>query len=721
MLHRANRAYYVDASPVMPDAEFDRLLDELDRLEHEHPELDDLNSPTHRVGGEPIAGFETLPHAVPMLSIDNTYNEADLREWHRRVLRGLGLDPGAPAALFDTQAPVLVCDPKIDGVAISLRYQQGQLVRALTRGDGVRGDDVTANIRTIRSIPLALDADPERLPDVIEIRGEVFMPLTEFERINAEREEAGDDPFMNPRNATAGTLKQLDPKIAASRRLGFLAHGRGEVSGDGFATGHSAFLDRIRELGAATNTLRGKSSSIDEIINAIRVFAAERTNLDHATDGMVVRVDAFQLQERLGATAKSPRWIIAFKYPAERGLTKLIRVQHQVGKTGRITPRAVMEPIVLSGTTVRHATLHNYGFLRKMRTDLTLPAQDDPRTELRVGDTVELEKGGEIIPYVLRVDLARPRGARKIKAPHVCPECGGPVEIEPPEAEDQLTLETSRLCTNPECPAQIREKLIWFAGRKQMDIDILGQKTVDLIRADPEIPLDSFADVFRLAQHRERLVALERMGEKSVDNLIAGIERAKSRGLAHLLAAMGIRHVGDTTARQLARHFRDLDDLLAAKVWQLMPVAVTAMSSKMRQERGYPLPDETYETGLGAQTAPIVHEYLHSDAASKTFEELRRLGVDLNSHDYREPGETVPPDTAFAGKTIVLTGSLASFDRTALTEELEARGAKVTSSVSTKTDLVIAGEKAGSKLDKAQQLGVQVWDEDRLLAELAKD
>ncbi|MCH8271068.1 MAG: NAD-dependent DNA ligase LigA, partial [Planctomycetes bacterium] len=490
------------------------------------------------------------------------------------------------------------------------------------------------------------------------------------------------------------------------------------------------FLDRVRALGAATNTLRGKSSSIDEIIAAIRAFATERTKLDHATDGMVVRVDAFELQRRLGATAKSPRWIIAFKYPAQRGLTRLIRVLHQVGKTGRITPRAVMEPIVLSGTTVQHATLHNYGFLRKMRTDLTLPEQDDPRTQLRVGDTVELEKGGEIIPYVLRVDLSqRPTGARKIKAPDVCPECGGPVEIVPPEAQDDPTLETSRLCTNPECPAQIREKLIWFAGRKQMDIEAMGQKTVDLIRADPEIPLDSFADVFRLAGHRERLVALDRMGEKSVDNLIAGIERAKSRGLARLLAAMGIRHVGDTTARQLARHFRDLDDLLAAEVWELMPVAVAAMSNKMRQQRGYPLPHETYETyetGLGAQTAPIVHEYLHSDAAKKTFEELRRLGVDMSSHDYRdpdgcEPGETGAPDTTFAGKTIVLTGSLASFDRTALTEELEARGAKVTGSVSAKTDLVIAGEKPGSKLDKAQQLGVQVWDEDRLLFELAKE
>jgi DNA ligase (NAD+) len=729
-LNEANRAYYVDAAPTMPDAKFDRLLAELAALEKEHPELDDPNSPTRRVGGEPIDGFETRPHASPMLSIDNTYSEADLREWHARVLRGLRLESesaGEPGALFSADQPTLVCDPKIDGVAISLRYEQGELALALTRGDGTRGDDVTANVRTIRAVPLTLRAGGSipatpTIPDVLEIRGEVFMPLSEFARINAERKADGDEPFMNPRNSTAGTLKQLDPKMVAQRKLAFLAHGRGEVSDPDFAPSHSAFLDRIRSFGAAVNTPLASSSSITDIIDAIHRFAVERTKLDHATDGMVVRLDDFALQSQLGTTSKSPRWVIAYKYPAERGLTKLIRVEPQVGKSGRITPRAVMEPIVLSGTTVRHATLHNYGFVRKMRTDLTLPEHEDPRTALCEGDTVELEKGGEIIPYVLRVDLsARPKQARKIQAPDTCPICNTAVEIEPPEALDDPALETSRVCPNPECPAQIREKLIWFAGRKQMDIDVLGEKTIDVIRADEHVPLDSFADVFRLPDHRERLVELDRMGEKSVEALIAGIEQAKSRGLARLLGAQGIRHVGDSTAKLLARRFKDLDDLLAAKVWQLMPNAVATMSSKKREELGYPEPTETYETGLGVQTAPLVYAYLHSPAAKRTFEELRALGVDLSSHEFRASDSPAQADSLFAGKTIVITGSLESLDRTALTEKLERLGAKVTSSVSRKTDLVIAGEKAGSKLDKATQLGIDIWDESRLLAMLPKD
>ncbi|MCH7791443.1 MAG: NAD-dependent DNA ligase LigA [Planctomycetes bacterium] len=781
LLHRANRAYYIDASPVMPDAEFDRQLAELDRLEREHPELDDPNSPTHRVGGEPIDGFETLPHAVPMLSIDNTYHEADLREWHGRVLRGLGLDADAPPALFDAQAPVLVCDPKIDGVAISLRYERGQLVRALTRGDGVRGDDVTANIRTIRSIPLTLDPDrPERLPDVLEIRGEVFMPLTEFQRINAEREAAGQDPFMNPRNATAGTLKQLDPKIAASRRLGFLAHGRGEVSGDGFATGHSAFLDRIRALGAATNTLRGESSSIDQIIAAIKAFAAERTTLDHATDGMVVRVDAFELQRRLGATAKSPRWIIAFKYPAQRGLTRLIRVLHQVGKTGRITPRAVMEPIVLSGTTVQHATLHNYGFLRKMRTDLTLPEQDDPRTGLCEGDTVELEKGGEIIPNVLRVDLSqRSEKALDIEAPEACPVCGGPVETEYDRkritdierypnlattiardqkwvresksvktrrdaearlARDRASLaagepspigpadESGRYCLNPECASQIREKLIWFAGRRQMDIEGLGEKTIDLIRVSG-IPLNSFSDIFRLPHYREELLALrwrelkeEPKGKnvkrpppvRLVDGLLGGVEAAKSRGLARVLAGMGIRHVGDVSGKHIARRFKDLEALLSAPLRDLMPNAIlTKNEAKMlRVDVSRP---GGQETGLGKDTAPSVYAYLHSSAARKTFAEFKKLKVTLTSREYREKPDS--DGSPFAGKTVVITGTLAEFDdRERLRGILERIGANVTGSVSARTDMLIVGTSPGSaKVSAAEKHGTRTIDETHLI------
>ncbi len=719
LLERANRAYYVQTRPIMPDAEFDRLLRELADLETAHPELADPNSPTQRVGGEPIKGFRTVAHSRPMLSIDNTYDEAELREWHARVLRGLGAESG----LFANEPPWLVCDPKIDGVAVSVRWEKGSLALALTRGDGARGDDITHNARTIRSIPLRLEGDA---PGVLEARGEIYMPLDEFERINTQREADELDPFMNPRNATAGTLKQLDPKAVAQRRLAFVAHGRGEVSDPHFADSHSRFLDRLRSLGIPVNPIQARGRRIEDMIRAIEKFASHRHEMPYATDGMVVRVDAWSVQDRLGTTAKSPRWIIAYKYPAERKLTKLLRVEPQVGKSGRITPRAVMEPTLIAGTVVQHATLHNYGRVRKMRTDLSVDEPADPCTHLCIGDTVEIEKAGEIIPYVLRVVLAkRPKGARRVQAPQTCPVCDGPVEIEPPEARDDPTLETERRCINPECPAQVREKIIWFAGRKQMDIEGLGEKTVDLIRAtagtDRPIPLNSFADVFRLREHRDALVGLERMGEKSVDNLLAGIEQAKSRGLARVLAGMGIRHVGDTTARAIARVFPDLDALLAAKVWQLMPMAVNRMSSiRRRQLTGSPDPVEpVYETGLGEDTAPVVYEYLHSAAARKTFAELRSLGVDLASHDYRPPGRASSrPDSPFAGKTIVLTGTLESFDRTTLTELLESLGAKVTGSVSKNTDLVIAGEAAGSKLDKARALGVEVWDEARLLEHL---
>jgi DNA ligase (NAD+) len=758
-LEEANHAYYVLAQPVMPDAEYDRLLAELARLEEQHPELDDPDSPTRRVGGEPIKGFKTRRHAVPMLSIDNTYSEDDLLEWYRRVLKGLGLGTPpprggsgtpplrggsgtpplrggsgtpplrggrGPGPLFDpaadqADAPNLCADPKIDGVAVSLRYEKGRLAYALTRGDGARGDDITSNIRTIRAIPLLLEPRgedaPKDIPDVLEVRGEVYMPTAELERINEERAEAGQDLFMNPRNSTAGTLKQLDPRIVATRRLSFVAHGRGELSDKAFAAGHKQFMDRIHALGVPVNPTQAHTASIDQVIDAIRRFGTERHDLPYATDGMVIRVDDYALAETLGTTSKSPRWAIAYKYPAQRKQTTLKGVEHQVGKTGRITPRAIMEPVVISGTTVRHATLHNYGFIRKMRTDLGLDENEDKRTDLRIGDTVELEKGGEIIPYVLRVvPEKRPRGAKKIEAPATCPVCGGPVEVEPPEAQDDPALETERRCINPQCPAQVREKLIWFAGRKQMDIDGLGEKTIDLIRS-AGIPLESFGDVFRLPDHQGRLVELPRMGEKSVENLIDGIETAKGRGMARVLAAMGIRYVGDTTARLLARAFPDIRALCKAHEWELMPNAVANMSEPKRKEKGYPMPERLYETGLGEKTAPIVCKYLSSGTAAKMFDELDSLGVDLTSHDHRPPGEA-PQDSPFAGRTIVLTGTLESYDRTALTELLESLGAKVTGSVSKNTDLVIAGEKAGSKLDKARMLGVDVWDEARLLQEL---
>jgi DNA ligase (NAD+) len=759
LIERANRAYYTEAAPFISDAEYDRLLQELADLERRHPELDDPDSPTHRVGGEPVKGFRTVEHAVPMLSIDNTFDlgrkdNKGLLDWYDRVMEALG--GGRGDGLFAGAGEVVrfVADPKIDGVAMSLRYERGRLVHAVTRGDGTRGDDVTHNVRTIRSLPTRLRG--EGVPRILEVRGEVYFPLKEFERVNAEREREGEEPFLNPRNAAAGTLKQLDPRVAASRRLGFVAHGRGQISEDhaapadagatAFAATHTEFLERLAGLGVPVNRPLIVTEDIERVIGAIRRFERARHGLAFAVDGVVVRVDSFEQQRRLGTTARSARAFIAYKYPPERKTTVLLRVDHQVGKTGKITPRAVMEPVRLAGTVVRHASLHNYGRIRDASTNPDDP--DAPRTDIRLGDTVYVEKAGEIIPYVAGVVLERrPAHAKKIHAPSQCPECGGPVEIEPPEAaaagEAGSALETGRRCVNPECPAQVREKIIWFAGRRQMDIEGLGEKTVDQIRATalepgdprraehgvpddvPPIPLNSFADIFRLKDHRDSLLRLERMGEKKVDNLLAGIEAAKGRGLARVLAGMGIRHVGDATAKLLARQFPDIDALLAAEEPQLRPKAMTK-----EEARRYGLPEDPRqrpETGLGAETAPVVYAYLHSKAARRTFDELRRVGVDLAARGpgrvggaARGGGGAGGEASEFAGKTVVLTGTLASYEREDLKEVLESLGARVSGSVSGKTDLVIAGDSPGSKLDKARELGVRVWTEADLLAALRR-
>lgn len=726
LLTRANRAYYADAHPIMSDAEFDRQLAELATLEAKHPELADPDSPTARVGGEPIKGFTTVRHALPMLSIDNTYDEEGVREWVDRIVRGL--DPSAakrPKAreenspLFGSEgegrpASVpgvrFVCDPKVDGVALSLRYERGKLVRAVTRGDGEKGDDVTYSARAIRAIPVALSSNDDRagrVPDVLEVRGEVYMTLKEFERLNRQREEEGEDLYLNPRNTTAGTLKNLDPKLVAARNLSFCAHGRGEISDEAFASSHDEFLARIRSLGVPVTPHLYTCTGVEEVLAAIADFDGKRRGLQYATDGMVVRVDSFEQQAKLGLTSKSPRWAVAFKYPPDRVMTRLIDVLHQVGKTGKITPRAVMEPVLVSGSVVQHATLHNYGQVRQK--------------DIRIGDTVEIEKAGEVIPYVVGVVLdKRPSGARQVVAPDACPKCGGTVEPEPPEAVERPELETGRRCINPECPAQVREKLVWFCGRKQMDIEGLGEKTIDQIRADGKIPLNTFADIFHLHEHRAALMEIERMGEKKVDNLLAGIEAAKSRGLAKVLAGMGIRYVGETTSKLLGRNFKDVEALIEAPVWKLMPVAVNRLSPKKRKELfGLDAPvDPEYETGLGEDTAEIVRTYLRSEAARQTFAALREAGVDLSAKDYRPTAAAVAATGPFAGKKVVLTGTLDAFDRTTLSERLESMGAKVSGSVSKNTDLVIAGREAGSKLDKARELGVEVWDEARLLQAL---
>jgi len=669
LLHRANTAYYVDAAPFMSDSEYDRLLAELAALEAEHG-CDDPNSPTQRLG-DAASGFAKVAHAVPMLSIENTYTLEHFGAWHARCTAALGSEP------------ILVCEPKVDGVAISLRYEDGALVRAVTRGDGEQGDEVTGNARAIRAIPTQLRGD---CPGVLEVRGEIFMPNESFERINAEREQAGEELFANARNATAGTLKNRDPRLVASRRLSFVAHGRGACEGDP-SRGHWEFLSNLRTWGVPTNEGASCCSSAAEARERIESFKDRRTGLPYGVDGMVVRVDSFAQQAELGAASKAPRWIIAFKYPAERRETRLLRVDWQVGKGGTLTPRATMAPVFVAGTTVSHATLHNIEEIR--------------RKDLRIGDAVLVEKAGEIIPQVVEALVARRDGSEQaIEPPSTCPSCGGAVEQEGPKL----------YCVNAACPAQFRERLKWFVGRDQMDIDGLGEKIVDqLVEAGL---VKHFADVFALDP--ERLAALEksdaapqrkvrkdgslaeaaRIGPKTAERIVHSALEARGRGLQRLLASLGVRHLGEAASKTLARAFPDLDAVLRADV-----AALEA------------LPD------FGTITAESLVRDFAATTLRDEIERLRSVGVDLTSHGHRSnDGGTSGP---LAGKVVVLTGELPGWDRRTLTAAVEALGAKVSGSVSKKTDLVIAGSSAGSKLTKARELGVQVWEGDEALRELA--
>ncbi|MEY3143525.1 MAG: hypothetical protein RLY21_2018 [Planctomycetota bacterium] len=688
LLTRANTAYYVDAAPFMSDAEFDALLAELASLEAAHPELADPNSPTQRVGGAALEGeFETRKHRVPMLSVDNTYSIEEMRAWYQRCADALGAGGGGGGelgGLFAAPAgPALFADPKVDGLAISLRYENGALVEAVTRGDGEKGDLVTNNVRAIRAIPLALRAPKTAkwggIPRVLEVRGEIFMPVREFERINAEREKHGEQLFANARNSCVGTLKNKDPKIVASRRLSFVAHGRGEGEGLPALAAHSEFVAYLKELGVPVSTIGGKLESVDAAARAIEDFAGKREKLDFAVDGMVVRIDRFDEQQKLGFTAKSPRWAVAFKYPAEQKETVLEKVEWQVGKGGTITPRATMKAVFVAGSTVKHATLHNI--------------EEIQRRDLRIGDHVIVEKAGEIIPQVVRAVVEKRTGHETpIEAPTACPVCKGEVEREGPKL----------YCANPMCSARFRERLKWFVGRDQMNVDGLGDEIVDAL-VDAELVKD-FADVFRLdaltvaralAKGDKALAEIEKKGpgKRATGIIESAADAAKHRGLTRVLAGLGIKHVGASAAKTLARRFRTADELLAATEEELLAL-----------------------DDFGEVTAKSVAEWLHSRDAKHVFADLAKAGVDLTSH---EPKPVEAGANAFAGKTFVVTGTLEKFDRGAVTEILERAGAKVSGSVSKKTSVVVAGAEAGSKLAKANELGVEVWDESRLVAELA--
>ena len=640
---RHERLYYVESRPEVTDSEFDALMRELAALEERYPKLATPDSPVRRVGGAPAEGFPTVEHRVPMLSLENAYSWEEAEAWQARVRRVLGQDPPAYAA-----------ELKIDGLSISLRYEKGILVRGATRGDGFRGEDVTQNVRTIRAIPLRI---PE--PGPIEVRGEVFYTKRAFEKLNAEREAAGEPLFANPRNAAAGTMRLLDPRIAARRRLDAWLYAVVE-SPKPPATQTEA-LGRLRGLGLPVNPHFRRCASFGELRAFVEEWAQKRRGLDFETDGVVVKVDDVALQKRLGATAKSPRWALAYKYPAQVLTTVVRDISVQVGRTGALTPVAHLAPIQLAGTTVKRATLHNY--------------EDLSRKDVRVGDTVVVEKGGDVIPKVVRVLLEeRPENALPFAMPARCPVCGDPVVREEGEVATR--------CVNPSCPAIVREALRHFCSRRAMNIEGLGDRLVDqLVRAGL---LGDVASIYDLRS--ENLVELERWGEKSAGNLLAEIARSRQNDLSRLVFALGIRHVGEKAARTLAEHFGTLDALAAAGPERLLEVAE-----------------------VGPNTAAAVVSWFSRPRHRELVEKLRRHGVNLSSRAPRPAAG----GGALAGRTVVITGTLPGIARADATARMEAAGAKVSASISAKTDFLLAGEAAGSKLERARALGVRVvtWDE----------
>lgn len=647
-IERHNRLYYVEAAPEISDPEFDRLLKRLEAIEAEHPELITPDSPTQRVGGQPLEGFRTVEHAVPMLSIDNTYNEAEIQEWDARVRRGL--NPGEPVRY--------VVELKVDGVAVSLRYEQGQFVLGSTRGDGSKGDDITQNLRTVRGIPLTLGDDP---PALLEVRGEVYMPNAELARLNDQRRQAGEAPFANPRNSTAGSLKLLDSRLCARRRLLFVAHGLGEAQGLR-EPNYWAILADLKRWGIPTTPHTALFDSIEGVIEHARLWAEKRNALDFQTDGLVIKVDDLVQRQRLGARSKSPRWVIAYKYEAEQAITRIEGITVQVGKTGKLTPVAELTPVLLAGTTVKRASLHN--------------ADEIARKDVRVGDTVVIQKAGEIIPQVVRVEVdARTGGEGPYSFPTACPSCGAPVDR--PEGEVDIR------CSNTPsgCPAQLKEWIRYYAGRDAMDIEGLGEKLIDQL-VDAGL-VRSLADLYRIDEGT--LADLDRMGKKSARNLIAGLERSKTRSLDRFLTGLAIRHVGTRVSELLAERFGTLDAVLAASRDELAAVP-----------------------GLGTVVAGSVHTFFANPEHQRQLDELKSVGV--------EPQAVVVDTRAraglpLAGQTFVITGTLPVRSRAEAEAFIKQAGGKVTGSVSKSTTYLVAGEEAGSKLDKARQLGITILDE----------
>ena len=638
-----NRRYFEEAAPSISDREYDQLYRELSDLEKGFPQLATTDSPTQRVGGKPLKAFAQISHRIPMLSLDNTYSEEEVKDFYRRIER----------LLPNHKIPVVI-EPKADGVAVSLLYEKGHLRYAATRGDGNVGDDITQNIATVRSVPKRLKGNA---PDVLEVRGEAYLDKSGFVKLNAERSKAGLPEFANPRNAAAGSLKQLDPSIAAQRPLGVIFYGTGAIEGIALEK-HSELFALLKKLGLPGTERWWLADSVEGILSAIHELDRVRHDFPYQTDGAVVKVDSFAQREILGFTAKSPRWAIAFKYEAERVETRLLDILIQVGRTGTLTPVAALQPVTVSGSRVARATLHN--------------EEEIERKDARIGDVVIVEKAGEVIPAVVgvRTDL-RTGAEKKFRMPKNCPECGSQVVKD----EGQVAVR----CVNSRCPAQLRRRIEHFASRGAMDIEGLGEAMVSQL-VDHQL-LGDVSDIYAL--NTETLGKLERMGEKSVGNLLEAIERSKSRPLWRLLFGLGILHVGVSASRALADHFPNLDAITKSSVEELQRI-----------------PD------VGEVVGRSIHNFFRQPENLETIEKLRQAGLQLKAEE-KARDNSAP---GFKGTTWVITGTLTQ-SRDDIAEMIRARGGKVSGSVSKKTSFLLAGDEAGSKLEKANKLAVRVIDE----------
>ena len=651
-LNYHNYRYYVLDSPVISDAQYDRMLRELERLEQEFPHLRRPDSPTQRVGAPPREDFERVEHPVPMLSLSNAMNEGEIRDFDRRVRE-----------LLETAEDIeYVVEPKFDGLSIELTYEHGVLVRASTRGDGYSGEDVTANARTVKTIPLALRT-PEHfgLPRLIDVRGEVVIHKDDFVQLNRQREEAGEDPFANPRNAAAGSIRQLDPKVTASRPLRFYAYTFGRLEGIEVASQWD-LLELLKELGFRVSHACERVKGVEGVIEKYRWFVEHREDFPYEIDGMVAKVNSFELQQRLGFVARSPRWAVACKFPPKQEVTRVLDIEVSVGRTGVLTPVAILEPVEVSGVIVKRATLHNMDEIR--------------RKDVRIGDWVVVQRAGDVIPEVVAVVKDRRTGQEKaFEMPQHCPVCGANVV--------KLEGEVAYRCTNVSCPAQLKESVKHFASRLAMDIEGLGDKLVTQL-VDRGL-VKSPADLYFLKY--EDLVGLERMGDKSARNLLKAIEESKSRPLERVIYALGIRYVGEATARTLAQRFHSIDQLAKATQEELMELE-----------------------DIGPKVAHAIVSYFSEEQNRRMIERLREAGVRLSAEPTQKEGSAL-----LEGKTFVFTGELSSMTRNQAKQLVLSLGGKVSSSVSRRTSYVVVGANPGSKYDKARALGVPILTEEDFL------